>query len=90
MLHLIQRRKGRVILLTVWGLPIFLMCGGLVFAQYSAAADTLILFFGWLGCNASSPRAASPPRFSVTAINTLLAGAAGAGVALYYTLAEQV
>ena len=49
---------------------------------------TFILFFGWFGFNAGSTLAATELRISIIATNTLLAGAAGAVVALYYTLAR--
>ena len=41
MLRLFRERKPRVVLLVVWGLAIFLMSGGLVFAQDSGGAETL-------------------------------------------------
>lgn len=49
---------------------------------------TFILFFGWFGFNAGSTLAATELRISVIAANTLLAGAAGAVVALYYSIAR--
>ncbi|MEE8442792.1 MAG: ammonium transporter [Dehalococcoidia bacterium] len=49
---------------------------------------TFILFFGWFGFNAGSTLAATELRISVIATNTLLAGAAGAVVALYYSIAR--
>lgn len=51
-------------------------------------AGTFILFFGWFGFNAGSTLAATELRISIIATNTLLAGAAGAVVALYYTIAR--
>ena len=47
---------------------------------------TFILFFGWFGFNAGSTLAATDLRIAVIATNTLLAGAAGAVVALYYSI----
>ena len=49
---------------------------------------TFILFFGWFGFNAGSTLAATELRISIIATNTLLAGAAGAIVALYYSIAR--
>jgi Amt family ammonium transporter len=49
---------------------------------------TFILFFGWFGFNAGSTMAATDLRISVIAVNTLLAGAAGAVVALYVGLSK--
>ncbi len=45
---------------------------------------TFILFFGWFGFNPGSTLAATDLRISVIAVNTFLAGAAGAAAALYY------
>ncbi|HZA22032.1 MAG TPA: ammonium transporter, partial [Dehalococcoidia bacterium] len=45
-----------------------------------------ILFFGWFGFNAGSTLAATDLRIAVIATNTLLAGATGAVVALYYSI----
>ncbi|MDR7569213.1 MAG: ammonium transporter [Armatimonadota bacterium] len=47
---------------------------------------TFILFFGWFGFNPGSTLAATDLRISVIAVNTFLAGAAGAVVALYASL----
>lgn len=47
---------------------------------------TFILFFGWFGFNAGSTLAATELRISIIATNTLLAGATGATVALYYSI----
>lgn len=48
-----------------------------------AVIGTFILFFGWFGFNAGSTLAATDLRIAVIATNTLLAGAAGAVVAMY-------
>jgi ammonium transporter, Amt family len=50
------------------------------------ALGTFILFFGWFGFNAGSTMAATELRISVIAVNTFLAGAAGAVIAIYYSL----
>ncbi len=47
---------------------------------------TFILFFGWFGFNPGSTLAATDLRISAIAVNTFLAGAAGAVVAIYYSL----
>ncbi len=47
---------------------------------------TFILFFGWFGFNAGSTLAATDLRISVIAVNTLLAGAVGGVVAIYWSL----
>ena len=47
---------------------------------------TFILFFGWFGFNAGSTVAATELRISVIAVNTFLAAATGAVVALYWKL----
>ncbi|MBI4507556.1 MAG: ammonium transporter [Chloroflexi bacterium] len=52
------------------------------------AAGTLILFFGWFGFNTGSTLAATDLRISVIAVNTFLAGCAGAVAAVYYGLAK--
>ncbi|MBN1189080.1 MAG: ammonium transporter [Dehalococcoidales bacterium] len=49
---------------------------------------TFILFFGWFGFNPGSTVAATDLRISVIAVNTFLAGVAGAIVALYWTFAK--
>jgi Amt family ammonium transporter len=45
---------------------------------------TFILFFGWFGFNPGSTMAATDLRISVIAVNTFLAGVAGAIVAMYW------
>ncbi|BCY19573.1 ammonium transporter (plasmid) [Leptolinea sp. HRD-7] len=50
------------------------------------ALGTFILFFGWFGFNPGSTMAATDLRISVIAVNTFLAGAAGAVVGVYYSL----
>ncbi len=50
------------------------------------ALGTFILFFGWFGFNPGSTLAATDLRISVIAVNTFLAGAAGAVVGVYYSL----
>lgn len=50
------------------------------------ALGTFILFFGWFGFNPGSTMAATDLRISVIAVNTFLAGAMGAVVAIYYSL----
>ena len=47
---------------------------------------TFILFFGWFGFNAGSTLSGTDPRIATIATNTLLAGAAGAVVAVYVQL----
>ena len=49
---------------------------------------TFILFFGWFGFNPGSTLAATDLRIATIAVNTLLAGAAGAVAAVYYSLAR--
>ena len=46
---------------------------------------TFFLFFGWFGFNPASTLAATDRRISVIAVNTFLAGAAGATLVCYYT-----
>ena len=50
------------------------------------AVGTLILFLGWFGFNAGNAAASDDLRISVIVANTVLAGAAGAVVALYWTM----
>jgi Amt family ammonium transporter len=50
------------------------------------ALGTFILFFGWFGFNPGSTMAATDLRISVIAVNTFLAGAAGAVAGVYYSL----
>ena len=45
---------------------------------------TFILLFGWFGFNAASTFAATDLRFTVVAVNTAIAGAFGATVAMFY------
>lgn len=52
------------------------------------AIGTFILFFGWFGFNPGSTLAATDLRISVIAVNTFLAGATGAVVAMYWTFAR--
>jgi ammonium transporter, Amt family len=49
-----------------------------------ALAGTFILAFGWFGFNAGSTLAGGDLRISVIAVNTMLAGAAGALAAMAY------
>ena len=49
-----------------------------------AIAGTFILAFGWFGFNAGSTLAGGDLRISVIAVNTMLAGAAGAFTAMLY------
>ncbi len=49
---------------------------------------TFILFFGWFGFNAGSTLAATELRISVIVVNTFLAAATGAVVALYWKFAR--
>jgi len=50
------------------------------------AAGAFILFVGWFGFNAGNAAASADLRISVIAANTVLAGAAGAVVALYLSM----
>jgi Amt family ammonium transporter len=49
---------------------------------------TFILFIGWFGFNAGSTLAATELRISVITVNTFLAAATGAVVALYWSFAR--
>lgn len=49
------------------------------------AIGTFILFFGWFGFNPGSTLSATDSRIAMIAVNTFLAGAVGAIVALYWT-----
>ncbi|MBI4298608.1 MAG: ammonium transporter [Chloroflexi bacterium] len=49
-------------------------------------SGTFILFFGWFGFNPGSTLAATDLRISVIAVNTFLAGATGAVVAIYLSM----
>jgi Amt family ammonium transporter len=46
---------------------------------------TFVLFFGWFGFNSGSTLAATDLRISVIAVNTFLAGSAGAVLVCYWT-----
>lgn len=48
----------------------------------------MILFFGWFGFNPGSTLSGTDLRMSVIAVNTFLAGVAGAVVAMYYSLSK--
>jgi Amt family ammonium transporter len=49
-----------------------------------AMLGTFILLFGWFGFNAASTFAATDLRFTVVAVNTAIAAAFGATIALFY------
>ena len=49
-----------------------------------AMLGTFILLFGWFGFNAASTFAATDLRFTVVAVNTAIAAAFGATVAMFY------
>jgi Amt family ammonium transporter len=51
-----------------------------------AQLGTFILLFGWFGFNAASTFAATDLRFTVVAVNTAIAGAFGATVAMFYCM----
>ena len=50
-----------------------------------AMLGTFILLFGWFGFNAASTFAATDPRFTVVAVNTAIAGAFGAVLAMLWS-----
>jgi ammonium transporter, Amt family len=49
-----------------------------------AMLGTFILLFGWFGFNAASTLAATDVRFAVVAVNTAIAAAFGATIAMFY------
>ena len=51
-----------------------------------AMLGTFILLFGWFGFNAASTFAATDLRFTVVAVNTAIAAAFGATVAMFYCM----
>jgi Amt family ammonium transporter len=51
-----------------------------------AMLGTFILLFGWFGFNAASTLSATDNRFTTIAVNTALAGAVGAVVAMYWVM----
>jgi Amt family ammonium transporter len=51
-----------------------------------AMLGTFILLFGWFGFNAASTFAATDVRFAVVAVNTAIAAAFGATVAMFYVM----
>jgi Amt family ammonium transporter len=51
-----------------------------------AMLGTFILLFGWFGFNAASTFAATDLRFTVVAVNTAIAAAFGASVAMFYCM----
>jgi Amt family ammonium transporter len=53
-----------------------------------AMLGTFILLFGWFGFNAASTFAATDIRFAVVAVNTAIAGAFGAVIAMFYATAK--
>lgn len=51
-----------------------------------AMLGTFILLFGWFGFNAASTFAATDLRFTVVAVNTAIAAAFGATIAMFYCM----
>jgi Amt family ammonium transporter len=51
-----------------------------------AMLGTFILLFGWFGFNAASTFAATDLRFTVVAVNTAIAAAFGATIAMFYAM----
>jgi ammonium transporter, Amt family len=51
-----------------------------------AMLGTFILLFGWFGFNAASTFAATDVRFAVVAVNTAIAAAIGATIAMFYAM----
>jgi Amt family ammonium transporter len=51
-----------------------------------ALLGTFILLFGWFGFNAASTFAATDIRFAVVAVNTAIAGAFGAVIAMFWVM----
>jgi len=51
-----------------------------------AMLGTFILLFGWFGFNAASTFAATDVRFAVVAVNTAIAAAFGAVIAMFYVM----
>jgi Amt family ammonium transporter len=51
-----------------------------------ALLGTFILLFGWFGFNAASTFAATDIRFAVVAVNTAIAGAFGAVIAMFWAM----
>jgi Amt family ammonium transporter len=51
-----------------------------------AKLGTFILLFGWFGFNAASTFAATDVRFTIVAVNTAIAAAFGATIAMFYAM----
>ncbi|MET0909982.1 MAG: ammonium transporter [Ilumatobacteraceae bacterium] len=51
-----------------------------------AMLGTFILLFGWFGFNAASTFSATDLRFTVVAVNTAIAAAFGASIAMFYVM----